>query len=196
MAAECFRSKIRRIPFERALSVRFFSFSLIGLLASLLGALPAAHAQSPDRYCPSFLEVKGAPEPTHRGEFTFSPYTIHWNYSPEHKPVVLAAIDEQVPGNRFCGVALFSNSFGQPSTFVYVGQEYDQLLGNPQLFVKVTVGILYGYVGKYQHKVPLNYGGFSPAIIPSIGYKLTQHDSLQMKVLGNAGLMFSYGRQF
>jgi len=126
----------------------------------------------------------------------FSPYTHHWSYSPEHKPVVLVAVDEQLPGNRFCGVALFSNSFGQPSTYVYAGQQFNNLMGNPNVFVKVTAGILYGYVGKYQYKVPLNHGGFSPAIIPSIGYRLTEHDSVQMKVLGNAGLMFSYGRQF
>jgi hypothetical protein len=44
--------------------------------------------------------------------------------------------------------------------------------------------------------VPLNYKGFNPAIIPSLGYKLTQHDSVQVKFLGSAGLMFSYGRQF
>lgn len=181
---------------HRDLSVRFFSFPLMGLLASLLCALPAAHAQTTGRYCPSFLEVSGAPEPTHRGEFTFSPYTHHWNYSAEHKPVVLVALDEQVPGDRFCGVAFFSNSFGQPSTFVYVGQQFNNLLDNPRLFVKVTAGVLYGYVGQYQHKVPLNHGGFSPAIIPSVGYRLTEHDSVQMKVLGNAGLMFSYGRQF
>jgi hypothetical protein len=44
--------------------------------------------------------------------------------------------------------------------------------------------------------VPLNYKGFNPAIIPSLGYKLTKHDSVQVKFLGSAGLMFSYGRQF
>jgi hypothetical protein len=79
---------------------------------------------------------------------------------------------------------------------VYAGQQYNELMGNPKLFVKVTAGILYGYVGKYQNKVPLNHNGFSPAIIPSIGYRLSEHDSLQVKVLGNAGLMFSYGRSF
>jgi len=155
-------------------------------MASLM-ASTLAHAGPSEHYCPSFLAVDGAPEPSHRGEFVFSPYTHHWSYSPEHKPVVLVAVDEQLPGNRFCGVALFSNSFGQPSTYVYAGQQFNNLMGNPNV---------YGYVGKYQYKVPLNHGGFSPAIIPSIGYRLTEHDSVQMKVLGNAGLMFSYGRQF
>ena len=51
-------------------------------------------------------------------------------------------------------------------------------------------------MGQYQHKVPLNHGGFSPGLIPALGYKLTERDSLQVKLLGTAGVMFSYGRQF
>lgn len=176
--------------------MRFLSYFLPGLLTATCLMSTAAHANNADRYCPNALAVEGAPEPSHRGEFTFSPYTIHWSHNPEHKPVVLAAVDEQVPGNRFCGFALFSNSFGQPSAYAYVGQQFDHLLGNPHLFVKVTAGILYGYVGQYQNKVPFNHGGFSPAIIPSVGYRFNEHDSVQVKVLGNAGLMFSYGRSF
>jgi hypothetical protein len=51
-------------------------------------------------------------------------------------------------------------------------------------------------VAPYEDKVPLNHNGFSPAIIPSLGYKISPQDSLQMKILGNAGLMFSWGRLF
>ena len=165
------------------------------LLLPLLLVLPAL-AAAPARYCPAFLAVAGAPEPAHRGEFTFSPYTIHWSSNPEHKPVVLVALDEQLPGGRLCGISLFSNSFGQPSTYLYAGQQFNQLLGQPGLFLKVTAGILYGYVGQYQNKVPLNRHGFSPAIIPSLGYQLTAHDSVQVQLLGTAGVMFSYGRRF
>jgi len=159
-------------------------------------ACSPALAQKPTRYCPSFLAVEGAAEPKHRGEISFSPYTHHWSRSPEHKHVVLVALDEQLPGDRLCGVSLFSNSFGQPSVYVYAGQQFNGLLGVPQLFVKLTAGILYGYVEPYENKVPLNHNGFSPAIIPVIGYQFNPHDSLQLKVLGNAGLMFSYGRRF
>jgi hypothetical protein len=93
-------------------------------------------------------------------------------------------------------VSFFSNSFGQPSVYLYAGQQFNGLLGSPKLFVKVTAGILYGYVAPYEDKVPLNFHGFSPAIIPSLGYKISPQDSLQMKLLGNAGLMFSWGRLF
>lgn len=161
----------------------------------LLTALPLI-GQAADHICPELLAKPGAPEPAHRGEFTFSPYTKHWSNNPEHKHVYLVALDEQLPGDRLCGMALFSNSFGQPSVYVYAGQQFNQLFDNPRLFLKVTGGILYGYVGRYQNKVPLNSNGFSPAIIPSLGYKLNEHDSLQIKLLGTAGMMFSYGRQF
>ncbi len=166
------------------------------LLAAMLGATGAAHAAPTERYCPSFLAVEGGAEPAHRGEFTFSPYTLHWSRNPEHKHVVLLALDETLPGDRFCGISVFSNSFGQPSVYVYGGQKFNAFLGIPALFVKLTAGILYGYVPPYEDKVPLNRNGFSPAIIPAIGYQLNAHDSVQIKILGNAGLMFSYGRSF
>jgi hypothetical protein len=166
-------------------------------LAVTLSALfSPVHADPAKRFCPDFLAVQAAPEPAHRGEFTFSPYTHHHSHSPDHKPVVLLAIDEALPGDRLCGVSFFNNSFGLSSAYVYVGQQYKHLLGVPKLFVKVTAGLMYGYVAPYENKVPLNYKGFNPAIIPSFGYKLSPHDSVQVKFLGTAALMFSYGRQF
>jgi hypothetical protein len=173
----------------------FYTLQFLLTLAMATAGL-TAHAEAPNRYCPDLLAVKGAPEPAHRGEFTFSPYTHHWSQNPDHKKVVLIAIDEQLPGDRLCGVSVFSNSFGQPSFYIYAGQQFNNLLGVPQLFAKVTAGIMYGYVDPYENKVPLNYKGFNPAIIPAVGYKLTPHDSVQVKFLGTAALMFSYGRQF
>ena len=161
-----------------------------------LFALAASASHAADHYCPEFLAQEGGAEPGHRGEFTFSPYTIHWSNNPDHRHVYLVALDEQLPGGRLCGISLFSNSFGQPSTYVYAGQQFNNLFGEPKVFLKVTAGIIYGYVGQYQHKVPLNYRGFSPGVIPSLGYKFTEHDSVQVKLLGTAGVMFSYGRQF
>ena len=148
--------------------------------------------------CPAWVAAAGgsAPEADKRWDLTLSPYTLHYSDSGEHKPVVLASLDRAVAGNRFCGLSLFSNSFGQPTAYVYGGQRWDNLMGQPQLFAKVTAGIFYGYVGKYKDKVPLNYNGFSPGIIPSIGYAFTPHDSAHVLILGNAGLMFAYGHRF
>lgn len=189
------------------LSIRIHMNSLqrsmaLGLLAL---AWPSAWAQSApaadwqdSNPCPSFVAAEGGAEPAtdKRWDMTLSPYTLHWHSSPEHKPVVLGSLDRAAAGNRLCGLSFFSNSFGQPSTYVYVGQRWDGVLGNPKLFAKVTAGIFYGYVGQYKDKVPYNYKGFSPGIIPSLGYEFTPRDSAQVLVLGSAGLMFAYGRRF
>ncbi len=167
---------------------------LISLCFIFLEIPLAAHAG--EHHCPDFLVQEGAPEPSNRGEIVFSPYTHHWSQNPEHKNVVLLAAHEHLPGGRLCGMSVFSNSFGQPSAYVYVGQEYDKLFGQSKLYLKVTAGILYGYVGEYKDKVPLNAHGFSPAIIPALGYHLTERDSLQVQVLGTAGVVLAYGRKF
>ena len=161
----------------------------------LLFLFPLA-SQAADHYCPEFLAKEGAPEPAYRAELAFSPYTYHWSHSPEHKPVFLVSLHEQLPGGRLCGVSLFSNSFGQPSAYVYAGQQFENLFGMPELSLKVTAGILYGYVGKYQDKVPFNHNGFSPAIIPAVSYNLTPRDALQVDILGKAAVMFAYARKF
>ena len=148
--------------------------------------------------CPSWLSKNGAssPPPDKPWEVTLSPYTLHWSKSDEHKTVVLGSLDRTIQGNRFCGLSLFSNSFGQPTVYVYVGQSWNPIEADKKFFVKVTSGILYGYVGKYKNKVPLNYGGFSPAVIPSFGYSLNADDSVQFLLLGSAGIMFAYGHRF
>ena len=81
-------------------------------LWTLLAALPAftlpALAQAGEHLCPDFLAKSGAAEPEYRNEFSFSPYTYHWTYSSEHKPVVMATLSENLPGGRLCGVSVFS----------------------------------------------------------------------------------------
>jgi hypothetical protein len=154
-----------------------------------------AHRWQP---CPEALAETNAsaPEQDKQWDLTLAPYAYHWNYSPEHRPVFLGSLERHVNGNRFCGLALFRNSFGQPAAYAYVGKQWNHLLGNPQLFAKVSAGLIYGYKGKYQHKIPFNDYGIAPAIIPSLGYSFTRNDSAQVMVLGTAGLLFSYGHSF
>ena len=131
-----------------------------------------------------------------RWDVTLSPYTHHWSYSPEHKPVILAALEQRLVDDRFCGIAIFRNSFGQPSTYVYAGKQWNGVLDTPKLFTKVSAGLIYGYKDKYQHKIPFNDYGIAPAIIPSMGWHISPNDSAQIMVLGTAGLLFAYGRRF
>ena len=162
-----------------------------------LGAAHAADGGLSDwQPCPDSLAVDGGAEPTKKWDLTISPYTHHWTNNPEHKQVILVALDSHVRGGRFCGLALFTNSFGQGSAYAYVGQQWDGLFGNPKLFTKLSAGFLYGYRGEYKEKIPFNNYGIAPAIIPSLGYAFTSKDSAQVFVLGNAGLLFAYGRSF
>lgn len=130
-------------------------------------------------------------------ELSVSPYTLHWSDDPEHRRVGLVGLERhrRADGSLW-GLSLFANSFGQPSAYAYYGHQWDALGGNEALYAKVSVGVLYGYTGAYADKVPLNYKGFSPALIPAVGLRLTPRDAVQAAVLGNAGLLFSYNRRF
>lgn len=142
--------------------------------------------------CPDVLSQEAATPPTSRWDLTLSPYTHHWKPSKEHKNVTLVAIDSRTPGNGFCGLAAFSNSFGQPSFYAYAGQRWDGLLGNPRLFTKVSFGVIYGYKGPYKNEIGLNALGLAPVIIPSLGYDITTKHSAQVFLLGTAGVLFAY----
>ncbi|MEY4419593.1 MAG: hypothetical protein RLZZ498_189 [Pseudomonadota bacterium] len=181
--------------------VSIFSWARGVAAIGLLIAHPAfaqALAADADTWqpCPHALAANDAPSPEKKWALTLAPYAHHWRFNPEHRPVFLGALERQVPGDRFCGLALFRNSFGQPAAYAYVGQQWNHLMGHPELFVKLSAGFIYGYKGKYQNKIPFNEYGIAPVIIPSVGYALSKDDSLQVMVLGTAGLLFSYGRAF
>jgi hypothetical protein len=137
-------------------------------------------------------------------ELGIAPYALHWNYNSEHEHVYLLGIERSQPAApswsaadaTLWGFSVFNNSFGQPSAYAYFGYRWDHLFGHPALYLKLSGGILYGYRGRFQDKVPFNHNGFSPAIIPSIGYRLTPRDAVQVGVLGTAGMIFMYGRRF
>lgn len=138
------------------------------------------------------------------GEVTWqlqaSPYTYHFHPSAEHKPVRLIGLERHEGGcalpygpsaKALWGVSYFSNSFGQPSGFGYYGCTIDKLMGHDKLFLKGSVGILYGYKPPYDHKVPLNYKGWSPGVVVGLGYHFTPKLSGQVNMLGNSALMFA-----
>jgi hypothetical protein len=124
-------------------------------------------------------------------DLLFSPYTVHYNPDKDHKPVVMLGLNKALEGRWFAGGVVFSNSFGQPSTYVYAGQRYVDPFGFENWYLQWTAGLLYGYVGEYEDKVPLNYKGFSPGLVPSIGYRFNKYVYGELDFLGAAGLMFT-----
>ena len=55
-------------------------------------------------------------------ELTFSPYTVHFHPSDDHKPVVALGLLKGLEDRWLAGGVVFSNSFGQPSIYLYAGQ--------------------------------------------------------------------------
>jgi hypothetical protein len=160
----------------------------LALAGFFLLQAPAVHAQA----TPSSIDGGSAYE----GELMLSPYAYHWHHSPEHRNVYLIGFERHRPDNWLWGVGLFSNSFGQPVAYAYYGHRWDGLFNQPRLYAKLTVGMMYGYVGEHKDKVPFNYGGFSPLVVPALGYYITPRDAVQIAPLGRAAVLFSYSRRF
>ena len=137
-------------------------------------------------------------------ELVIGPFAVHWSNEDEHKHVYLLGIERSLPeapkwsaaDGTIWGFSAFNNSFGQPSAYAYYGYRWDNLFGYSSLYAKLSGGIIYGYKGEYEDKVPFNHNGFGLAIIPAVGYRVTQFDAVQIGMLGTAGLIFTYNRRF
>ena len=42
---------------------------------------------------------------------------------------------------------------------------------------------------RFKNKVPLNVGGFSPVVVPAVGYRLNTRTAIEIQILGTAGVM-------
>ena len=131
-------------------------------------------------------------------EANASPLTLHFTPSDAHKPVWLLGLTHVAADGTVVSGAVFSNSFGQSCVTAQWGQRYLGLFGQSGLdkwYWQWTVGPVYGYVAPYTKKVPLNYRGLSPVVIPSVGYQLTDKAALQFTLLGNSALMLQLAWQ-
>jgi hypothetical protein len=128
---------------------------------------------------------------------TFSPYSLHYSRNPEHRHVWLLGMEQESPDKSLRGAAFFSNSFGQESVYIFPwGGKYDHIFGLNGVYAKWTAGLLYGYKKPYENKVPLNHKGFSPGVIPSVGYQFNREWSSELLFLGTAGMMWSVSYRY
>ena len=128
-------------------------------------------------------------------ELNLSPLTLHFTPSSEHKNVGLLGISKVAGDGTVVSGAVFSNSFGQPCVTVQWGQRYLAPMGADRWYWQWTVGPVYGYVAPYNRKVPLNYKGLSPVVIPTLGYQLNEKFSAQFTLLGNSAMMLQLAYQ-
>ena len=162
-------------------------------LSALAGHLPAVLAAS----TALLLALSTQAQHPQLGlqELNLSPITLHFTPSNEHKNVGLLGISRVDTDGTVVSGAMFSNSFGQPCVTVQWGQRYLAPLGANRWYWQWTVGPVYGYVAPYNRKVPLNYKGLSPVVIPTLGYQLSDTFSAQFTLLGNSALMLQLAYQ-
>lgn len=97
-----------------------------------------------------------------------SVFTKHFSPDPDHNNNQdLLGLERNEASGWVYGAATFRNSFSQRSYYAYAGKRYQS--ANYPLYLKLTGGLLEGYRGKYQNKIPLNRFGVAPVIIPSLG---------------------------
>lgn len=121
-----------------------------------------------------------------------SPYTQHYRYNNEHRHVYALALERQRDDSWLAGLAPFRNSFGQPSSYAYLGRRFDNLFDQPPLFGQISAGVLYGYKGAYKSKVPLNVRGFAPGALISAGWRSEDGLSITAHLLGDAAVMLQF----
>jgi len=161
---------------------------------SLIAASPVALAQSQ-----AAVETPGTESRNTEADYwrlVGSPYTFHFSSDPDHEAVYAIGLERQRSDKWFWGGTYFSNSFGQPSVYVYAGQRYGKLFDVDQLFAQWSAGLLYGYKYPYEDKVPLNYNGFSPGAVFSLGWQFTRDFSVQANLLGTEALMIQLSIDF
>ena len=133
--------------------------------------------------------------------FGYSPYTYHFSdakkehdYEPDnekHSYVWLVNAEKQFDEHQLAGLALFSNSFGQFTQYAYYGWQFRPFDNAPQLFFKITGGVIHGYKYPYHKKIPLNNkNGWGFTAIPAVGWNFNQNWGAQVNVLGNSAMMF------
>jgi hypothetical protein len=144
---------------------------------------------------PTTTSVWDAPEPwrTDRFYFETSVYTRHFRDDAAHNDHQDAIVVEwNVTERWLVGAGVFRNSYSQPSQYVYGGYRFRPFESLQALYFKLSAGLVHGYSGQYQNKIPLNGSGIAPTIVPSVGYCFKRFCS-ELVFIGGAGTMLTIG---
>jgi hypothetical protein len=148
-------------------------------------------------------ELKTTNAISEAGQWTLmaAPYTLHFSdinlpadsLEEKSKYVWLIGAEKMLDERYFAGAAFFSNSFGQPSQYVYAGAKFRPEPSMPKFFTKISAGIIHGYKPPYDKKIPINTpSGWGLGVIPSIGWDFNEQTAAQLNVLGTAGFMLQF----
>jgi hypothetical protein len=122
-------------------------------------------------------------------------YTKHWDPEPDHTDHQKLIGPELVFENDYMvGLAIFRNSFDQPSQFLYIGKTW-RLFRTDWFYFKLVGGLLHGYKEPYEDKIPFNGLGVAPAILPSFGIRY-KRVMLEAQIAGTAAITITGGLRF
>lgn len=123
-----------------------------------------------------------------------SVYTKHYSADSDHNNnQELFGLERNEASGWVFGAVTFRNSFSQRSYYAYAGKRYES--ANYPVYIKLTGGLLEGYSGKYQDKIPLNRFGVAPVIIPSLGAHYGPV-AAELVLLGANAVMLTTGIRF
>jgi len=127
--------------------------------------------------------------------FMTSLYTRHFDDDPDHvNDQNLISAEAQFNNGWTAGLALFDNSFGQNSQFLYMGRNW-QIRDSDLWYVALRGGLLHGYKEPYEDKIPLNGLGVAPAILPALGFKY-RFFVTEVQFAGTAAVVWTAGFHF
>lgn len=172
-------------------------FSYLALAALL--ALPNAQAQS-YQYdnidsTPNWAERITTGWDNGALRFRTSVYTVHYNPKPEHNNhQKLINVEYIRPDDWLVGLAVFHNSFGQPTQYVYLGKDWTLWQPHPDWRLRgtLTAGLIHGYKDEYKDKIPFNNLGIAPAILPTLGLQY-KNVFIEAHLFATAGVMTTVG---
>jgi hypothetical protein len=175
---------------QRVFAKYFHLIRIVSITMALLAAFSAAYAAEG----PSYLRLLKDSDIEHRYLYS-SLYTKHYDPEPEHNnDQNLLGFEARLEHDRLWGFAMFDNSFGQDSQYLYAGRKY-RAFQSDRWYYKLTGGLLHGYKEPYEDKIPLNDLGIAPAIIPAFGYQL-KNVSAEFVQLGLSAGMITVGISF
>jgi hypothetical protein len=126
----------------------------------------------------------------------FGPYVAHRvNNSGHNQWPHLVDVEWESGSHWLVGAAAFKNSYSQSAAYVYAGRRWflDQV--NPNFYVKLSAGVVYGYKDPYEDRLPVNDNGYGLGFVPALGYQFGRANA-QIVFLGTAAVAFTFGYDF
>jgi hypothetical protein len=196
-----FRSRNpRTAPSLRRSWARAFAALSLAVFAGVMTASALAQSADAPALPDSWKKMWEAPEPwrTDRFYIQTSVATVHFSSDPNHDNTQDLIYGEwRLPqrwleGQWLVGASFFDNSFGQSSQFVFGGLLWRPSEKVPEFYIKVAAGVIHGYSGEFQNKIPFNSSGYAPGIVPAVGYCYNRFCG-EMILFGTAGILWTVG---